>query len=130
MFKHPHLKKVADALYDFLTSIIYLQVQVGNQIIVFIICIIWFYVVYRPHYKVPVRIVMPIAHVLAGIYTAFAQYGMKVPHFTPSRVRLLSCNRTFNCTKANDRLGYTPIVPLQVLTSHDLINLARSSLLD
>ncbi|XP_074347830.1 3beta-hydroxysteroid-dehydrogenase/decarboxylase-like [Apium graveolens] len=67
----------------------------------------------RPRYRVPVRVVMPMAHMMAGIYTAFAQYGMKAPHFTPSRVRLLSCNRTFNCTKANDRLGYSPIVPLK-----------------
>ncbi|KAK1393690.1 3beta-hydroxysteroid-dehydrogenase/decarboxylase [Heracleum sosnowskyi] len=67
----------------------------------------------RPRYRVPVRVLMPMAHMMAGIYTAFSQYGMKVPYFTPSRVTLLSCNRTFNCTKANDRLGYSPIVPLK-----------------
>ncbi|CAA2987598.1 3beta-hydroxysteroid-dehydrogenase decarboxylase isoform 2 [Olea europaea subsp. europaea] len=38
---------------------------------------------------------------------------MKVPQLTPSRTRLLSCSRTFDCSKANDRLGYTPIVPLK-----------------
>ncbi|CAA7048029.1 unnamed protein product [Microthlaspi erraticum] len=40
-------------------------------------------------------------------------YGMKVPQLTPSRVRLLSCNRTFDSSKAKDRLGYAPVVPLQ-----------------
>ncbi|KAJ8545038.1 hypothetical protein K7X08_017621 [Anisodus acutangulus] len=39
--------------------------------------------------------------------------GMKVPQLTPSRIRLLSRSRTFSCSKANDRLGYTPIIPLQ-----------------
>ncbi|KAL1830723.1 hypothetical protein ACET3Z_000374 [Daucus carota] len=67
----------------------------------------------RPRYRIPVRILMPFAHMMAGVYTAFAQYGMKAPHFTPSRVRLLSCNRTYNCAKAADRLGYTPVVPLE-----------------
>ncbi|XP_074334562.1 3beta-hydroxysteroid-dehydrogenase/decarboxylase-like [Apium graveolens] len=67
----------------------------------------------RPRIKVPVSIMMPIAHVVELIYTVLAPYGMKVPQLTPSRVRLLSCNRTFDCSKANDRLGYSPVVPLQ-----------------
>ncbi|CAL5356441.1 unnamed protein product [Camellia sinensis] len=67
----------------------------------------------RPRIKIPVYVVMPIAHLVERTYKLLAPYGMKVPQFTPSRIRLLSCSRTFNCSKANDRLGYTPIVPLQ-----------------
>nr|XP_017246119.1 PREDICTED: 3beta-hydroxysteroid-dehydrogenase/decarboxylase-like [Daucus carota subsp. sativus] len=67
----------------------------------------------RPKIKVPVSIIMPIAHLVEAIYTMLAPYGMKVPQLTPSRVRLLSCNRTFDCSKANDLLGYSPVVPLK-----------------
>ncbi|KAK1386512.1 3beta-hydroxysteroid-dehydrogenase/decarboxylase [Heracleum sosnowskyi] len=67
----------------------------------------------RPKIKVPVSIIMPIARLVEAIYTALAPYGMQVPQLTPSRVRLLSCNRTFDCSKANDLLGYSPVVPLK-----------------
>lgn len=60
---------------------------------------------------------MPIGHMVEEIYKLFAPYGMKVPQLTPSRIRLLSLSRTFDCSKANDLIGYTPIVPLQVCTS-------------
>lgn len=67
----------------------------------------------RPRIKIPAYVMMPIARMVERIYTILAPYGMKVPQLTPSRVRLLTCNRTFNSAKANDRLGYLPIVPLQ-----------------
>lgn len=67
----------------------------------------------RPGIKIPAVLMMPIAHLVEFMYKLFAPYGMKVPQLTPSRIRLLSCNRTFNCSKAKDRLGYTPIVSLQ-----------------
>lgn len=57
---------------------------------------------------------MPIAYLVELTYKLLAAYGMKVPQLTPSRIRLLSRSRTFSCSKANDRLGYTPIIPLQV----------------
>jgi hypothetical protein len=57
---------------------------------------------------------MPIAQVIEWIYKIFGPYGMKVPQLIPSRIRLLSCSRSFNCSKAKDRLGYAPIVPLEV----------------
>jgi len=56
---------------------------------------------------------MPVAHVVEWTYKKFAKYGMKVPQLTPSRIRLLSCNRTFSCSRAKDQLGYEPIVPLK-----------------
>ncbi|XP_015884388.1 3beta-hydroxysteroid-dehydrogenase/decarboxylase [Ziziphus jujuba] len=67
----------------------------------------------RPRIKIPAFVMMPIAHVVEWTYKLFGPYGMKVPQLTPSRIRLLSCCRTFNCSKANDQLGYTPILPLQ-----------------
>ncbi|GAB2276288.1 3beta-hydroxysteroid-dehydrogenase/ decarboxylase isoform 2 [Dionaea muscipula] len=66
-----------------------------------------------PRIKIPAFLMMPIAHLVEWTYKLLAPYGMKVPQLTPSRIRLLSCNRTFNCSKAKDRLGYTPIVSLQ-----------------
>ncbi|KAI5653271.1 hypothetical protein M9H77_30458 [Catharanthus roseus] len=67
----------------------------------------------RPRIKLPVFVIMPLAYLVEWTYRMLAPYGMKVPQFTPSRMRLLSCSRTFNCSKANDLLGYTPIVSLQ-----------------
>ncbi|KAF5772516.1 putative 3-beta-hydroxysteroid-4-alpha-carboxylate 3-dehydrogenase (decarboxylating) [Helianthus annuus] len=67
----------------------------------------------RPRIKIPAFVMMPIAHMVERIYKIFAPYGMKVPQLTPSRIRLLTCNRTFNSAKANDRIGYSPIVTLQ-----------------
>ncbi|CAO2839373.1 unnamed protein product [Amaranthus hypochondriacus] len=67
----------------------------------------------RPRIKIPAFVMMPIAYLVLFIYTLLAPFGMKVPQLTPSRVRLLSRSRTFNCSKAKDRLGYIPIVSLQ-----------------
>ncbi|XP_010461532.1 PREDICTED: 3beta-hydroxysteroid-dehydrogenase/decarboxylase isoform X2 [Camelina sativa] len=67
----------------------------------------------RPSIKIPAFIMMPIAHLVELVYKLLGPYGMKVPVLTPSRVRLLSCNRTFDSSKAKDRLGYAPVVPLQ-----------------
>ncbi|KAJ4976583.1 hypothetical protein NE237_001689 [Protea cynaroides] len=67
----------------------------------------------RPRIKIPASVMMPIAYIVELTYKMFASYGMRVPQLTPSRIRLLSCSRTFNCSKAKDRLGYAPIVSLQ-----------------
>ncbi|XP_026658559.2 3beta-hydroxysteroid-dehydrogenase/decarboxylase [Phoenix dactylifera] len=67
----------------------------------------------RPTIKIPVSAIMPIAHVVEWTYKLFSRYGMRVPQLTPSRIRLLSCNRTFSCAKAKDQLGYEPIVSLK-----------------
>ena len=69
---------------------------------------------YRPSIKIPVSVMMPVAHVVEWTYQKFAKYGMKVPQLTPSRIRLLSCNRTFSCSRAKDQLGYEPLVSLKV----------------
>lgn len=67
----------------------------------------------RPKIKIPAFVMMPIAHIVEWTYKLLGPYGMKVPQLTPSRIRLLSCSRSFNCSKAKDRLGYTPIVTLE-----------------
>ncbi|XP_073050960.1 3beta-hydroxysteroid-dehydrogenase/decarboxylase-like [Primulina eburnea] len=67
----------------------------------------------RPKIKIPAAVMMPIAKLVEFIYKLLAPYGMKVPQLTPSRIRLLSRSRTFDCSMANDRIGYTPIVTLQ-----------------
>lgn len=67
----------------------------------------------RPRMKIPASVIMPIAHLVERTYKMLAQYGMRVPQLTPSRVRLLSCNRTFNCSKAKSLLGYEPVVSLE-----------------
>ncbi|KAK1313645.1 3beta-hydroxysteroid-dehydrogenase/decarboxylase isoform 2 [Acorus calamus] len=63
--------------------------------------------------KIPAAVVMPIAHVVELIYRILGPWGMSVPQLTPSRIRLLSCNRTFSSLKARDQIGYTPIVSLE-----------------
>ncbi|KAF3446130.1 hypothetical protein FNV43_RR11309 [Rhamnella rubrinervis] len=67
----------------------------------------------RPRIKIPAFAMMPIAHVVELTYKLFGRYGMSVPQLIPSRIRLLSCNRTFNSSKAKDQLGYTPVITLQ-----------------
>lgn len=67
----------------------------------------------RPSIKIPVFVIMPIAHLVEWIYRLLGPYGMKVPQLTPSRIRLTSCTRSFDCSKAKDRLDYAPIIPLQ-----------------
>ncbi|XAR68541.1 3-beta-hydroxysteroid-4-alpha-carboxylate 3-dehydrogenase (decarboxylating) [Bertholletia excelsa] len=67
----------------------------------------------RPIIKVPVFVIMPIVYLVEWTYKLLAKYGMKAPQLTPPRVRLLSCSRTFKCSKAIDRLGYTPIILLE-----------------
>ncbi|XP_024022688.1 3beta-hydroxysteroid-dehydrogenase/decarboxylase [Morus notabilis] len=67
----------------------------------------------RPKIKIPAFVMMPIAHIVEWTYKLLGPYGMKVPQLTPSRIRLLSCSRSFNCSKAKDRLGYSPIVTLE-----------------
>ncbi|MED6173882.1 3beta-hydroxysteroid-dehydrogenase/decarboxylase isoform 2 [Stylosanthes scabra] len=67
----------------------------------------------RPRIKIPAFVIMPIALLVEYTYRLLGPYGMKVPQLTPSRVRLLSCNRTFDCSKAKERLGYEPIVTLK-----------------
>ncbi|KAI3837168.1 hypothetical protein MKW92_011818 [Papaver armeniacum] len=67
----------------------------------------------RPRIKIPAPVMKPIAQLVALTYKVLGPYGMPVPQLTPSRISLLTCNRTFSCSKAKDRISYTPIVSLQ-----------------
>ncbi|KAJ4763000.1 Reticulon-like protein [Rhynchospora pubera] len=67
----------------------------------------------RPSIKIPKYVMMPVARLVEYTYQVFSRYGMSVPQLTPSRIRLLTCNRTFSCNKAKDQLGYEPIVSLK-----------------
>ncbi|KAH9312678.1 hypothetical protein KI387_027713, partial [Taxus chinensis] len=67
----------------------------------------------RPRIHVPVKVMMPIAYIVEWTYRKLAAYGMPVPQLTPSRIRLLSCTRTFNSSRAQKLLGYAPVVPLE-----------------
>lgn len=67
----------------------------------------------RPRIKIPAFVMMPIAHLVEWTYRLLGPYGMKVPQLTPSRIRLLSCSRSFDSSKAKDQIGYMPIVSLQ-----------------
>lgn len=67
----------------------------------------------RPRIKVPASVVMPVAHIVEWAYKLFGPYGMKIPQLIPSRIRLLSSSRSFNCSKAKEQLGYSPIVSLE-----------------
>ncbi|PRQ37822.1 putative 3-beta-hydroxysteroid-4-alpha-carboxylate 3-dehydrogenase (decarboxylating) [Rosa chinensis] len=67
----------------------------------------------RPRIKIPTAVMMPIAHVVESTYKLLGPYGMKVPQLTPSRIRLLSCTRSFKSSKPQDRIGYTPLISLQ-----------------
>ncbi|KAG9442903.1 hypothetical protein H6P81_018757 [Aristolochia fimbriata] len=67
----------------------------------------------RPRKKIPAYIMMPIAYLVEWTYKLLAPFGMKVPQLTPSRVRLLSCTRTFSCSMAKKKLGYSPNVSLK-----------------
>lgn len=67
----------------------------------------------RPSIKIPKYVMMPVAHLVEYTFKVFSRYGMSVPQLTPSRIRLLTCNRTFSCNKAKDQLGYEPIVTLK-----------------
>ncbi|KAG6657248.1 hypothetical protein CIPAW_04G076700 [Carya illinoinensis] len=51
-----------------------------------------------PRIKIPAFVAMPIAHMVEWTYRL---------------IRLLSCSRSFNCSKAKALLGYEPIVSLQ-----------------
>lgn len=67
----------------------------------------------RPTIKIPAGVMMPVAHVVERAYKFFSRYGMSVPQLTPSRIRLLTCTRTFDCSKARRLIAYEPIVSLE-----------------
>ncbi|KAG0496628.1 hypothetical protein HPP92_001319 [Vanilla planifolia] len=74
----------------------------------------------RPTIKISAFVMMPIAYLVELAYKLLSRYGMRVPQLTPSRIRLLTCERTFNCSKAKDQIGYEPIVSLKTIESYPI----------
>ncbi|KAI5081911.1 hypothetical protein GOP47_0001654 [Adiantum capillus-veneris] len=68
----------------------------------------------RPKIHLPIKLLMPIACLVAWAYEHLPfLFGGKPPQFTPSRLRLVSSWRTFNCDRAAKLLCYHPVVPLE-----------------
>ncbi|GLJ14648.1 hypothetical protein SUGI_0237000 [Cryptomeria japonica] len=67
----------------------------------------------RPKIHVPVSLVMPFAWMVEWTYVKLGPFRTSVPQFTPQKIRLLTCTRTFNCSKAKKIIGYSPRVSLQ-----------------
>lgn len=67
----------------------------------------------RPYIHIPVNLVMPIAWVVELALKKLASYGMAVPWSIRSMIRLLSCTKTFNCSRAQKYINYSPVVSLK-----------------
>eukprot|EP00271_Cylindrocystis_brebissonii_P019373 TRINITY_DN5864_c0_g1_i1.p1 TRINITY_DN5864_c0_g1~~TRINITY_DN5864_c0_g1_i1.p1 ORF type:complete len:580 (+),score=82.47 TRINITY_DN5864_c0_g1_i1:77-1816(+) len=64
-----------------------------------------------PSGRLPVQLILPLAHV-----NAFLTKALRLPwtsDFTPSRLRIVTTTRTFSSVRAAELLAYSPLVPLQ-----------------
>lgn len=82
--------------------------------------IIW--IIFRPLVRLPAKILLTAASVteLTRQKIGFVSFSSQL--LSPSKIYLLSCTRTFNCSMAKTILGYTPVVRLEVRNPH-LFNL-------
>ncbi|KAJ7284218.1 hypothetical protein O6H91_08G071200 [Diphasiastrum complanatum] len=67
----------------------------------------------RPTIHLPVRVVMPLAYLVEWASKQLAPLGVPTTHFTPSRIRLVTSWRSFNCARATKYLNYAPPVTLE-----------------
>ncbi|XP_044955031.1 3beta-hydroxysteroid-dehydrogenase/decarboxylase-like [Hordeum vulgare subsp. vulgare] len=69
----------------------------------------------RTKIRISSHLLVPIAYVLDWSYNKIlSHYGMsEPPMLTPTNIKYLTLNRTFNCNKATQELGYKPIISLQ-----------------
>jgi plant 3beta-hydroxysteroid-4alpha-carboxylate 3-dehydrogenase len=68
--------------------------------------------------RIPSLIIMPISYVVEWGYKVLCHFGVPQPQLlTPARVKYVTLNRTFCCTRAVKDLGYQPIVTLKVLNT-------------
>ncbi|MCO5598044.1 hypothetical protein L7F22_052134 [Adiantum nelumboides] len=68
----------------------------------------------RPKVHLPVKLLMPVACLVAWTYEHLPfLFGGKPPQFTPSRLRLVSSWRTFKCDRAAQLIRYHPVIPLE-----------------
>ncbi|KAF3772068.1 3beta-hydroxysteroid-dehydrogenase/decarboxylase isoform 1 [Nymphaea thermarum] len=67
----------------------------------------------RPKYRIFTSLIMPIAHIVEWTYKLLAPCGLEIPPFTCARIKHIIFDETFNCTRAKNLLGYSPIVSLK-----------------
>lgn len=67
----------------------------------------------RPKIHLPIGLLMPLAYLVEWAYQHLPIFGATPPQFTPSRLRLVTSWRTFNCDRAAKLLGYSPIISLE-----------------
>jgi nucleoside-diphosphate-sugar epimerase len=67
---------------------------------------------FRPKIHLPVDLLIPLASIVEWVNQRFPASAPS--QFTPSRLRLVTSWRTFNCDRATRLLGYSPIVSLEV----------------
>ncbi|KAJ7514204.1 hypothetical protein O6H91_23G032900 [Diphasiastrum complanatum] len=67
----------------------------------------------RPTVHLPVTVVMPLAYLAEWVFKQLAPLGVPITQFTPSRVRYITCWRSFNCARAEKYLNYTPPISLE-----------------
>lgn len=72
---------------------------------------------YRRRFKmrIPVYLLMPLTCVIDWSYRKIlCTFGMRQPRMlTPTLIKYMTLNRTFSCNKANEQLGYKPIISLK-----------------
>ena len=65
--------------------------------------------------KVPVPVIMVTAYVVYWLCKAILPIRVSQSlMFTPAKMKYAILNRTFSCKRANDQLGYKPVVSLKV----------------
>ena len=65
--------------------------------------------------KVPMLVIMVTAYVVYWLCKAILPIRVSQSlTFTPAKMKYVTLNRTFSCKRANDQLGYKPIVSLKV----------------
>lgn len=65
--------------------------------------------------KVPVPVIMVTAYVVHWLCKAILPIRVSQSlMFTPAKMKYAILNRTFSCKRANDQLGYKPVVSLKV----------------
>uniref|UniRef100_A0A0E0KEV2 3-beta hydroxysteroid dehydrogenase/isomerase domain-containing protein n=1 Tax=Oryza punctata TaxID=4537 RepID=A0A0E0KEV2_ORYPU len=65
--------------------------------------------------RIPLAVIRPITYLIEWSYNkVLHMYGMRQPKIlTSARLKYISLNRTFNCKRAVEQLGYKPIVSIK-----------------
>ncbi|KAJ1282750.1 hypothetical protein BS78_03G075700 [Paspalum vaginatum] len=64
--------------------------------------------------RIPLLVLKPICYLVEWSYKILQQYGVcQHQLLTPTKIKYITHNRTFNCNRAAKELGYTPIVTIK-----------------